>query len=349
MSDAAEQGQSTPEPTHSPSDWAAKLRESSKAPPQEEKELATPQEEEVDTVALDSESAETDEAPTSDEDQDDAEGEEEGEESLDEEDDERAEAEPEQTSIAADGVYLVDGEEIDGQTLLNGIAATKNFAQEKHRLREESATALAAETEQLHSRRDEYAQATTFMLGMNRQAYQQVENQLAQTTDPQEFQRLRSQQGQMQQAAQQLQGQFDQFLTQVNGEQAEQQRKKASESLAILRDEYGDGWNAKYPKLRDTAKEYGFDNAEFNTLTDHRFMKVLGALEDANGKLAEMQSVAKKKTARTVKERNSRKSERVNTAINTKAGDALEKAKKSHKGKDFAAAWLDANTKKRGR
>ena len=346
MSEAAEQGVKAPEPTHSPSDWAAQLRESSKVASEEDKQPETPQEEEAEL-----EEVEASDEPASDEVQDTADEEETETEALDEEDAEPSTTEPEQVSIAADDVYLVDGEEIDGQTLLNGIAATKNFSQEKHRLREEADTALQAETAQLHSVRDEYAQATSFMLTMNEQAYRNIENQLAQTSDPQEFQRLRQQQGQMQNAQQQLRGQFDQFLTKVNSDQAETTRKQAEQSLSILKDEFGqDGWNTKYPKLRNTAADYGYKAEEFNTLTDHRFMKMLSALEDANGKISEMESVAKKKTANTVKEKNKRNSARVNTVRERKTGDVLDKATASHKTKDWANAWQAANSKpKRGR
>lgn len=345
MSDAAEQGVTAPEATHSPSDWAAKLRESSKAAPQEDEQPKAPQEESAELTEVDE--TEEEEAPASDEVQDTEEEEETEDEVLEEEDDaEASETEPEQVSIAADDVYLVDGEEIDGQTLLNGIAATKNFAQEKHRLREEAATALHAETEQLHTKRDEYAQATTFMLSMNQQAYRQVENQLAQTQDPQEFQRLRQQQAGMQQAAQQLKGQFDQFLTQVEGEQAESNRKQAEQSLAILRDKFTpEGWNTKYPKLRTIASDYGYKPDEFNTLTDHRMMEMLSDLEDAKSKISEMESVTKKKTARTVKEKNKRNSQRVNTVQERRMGDAKDAFSKSHKPKDAAKFWLEAQSK----
>jgi hypothetical protein len=72
-------------------------------------------------------------------------------------------------------------------------------------------------------------------------------------------------------------------------------------------------------------------------------------LEDAKSKISEMESVATKKTARTVKEKNKRNSQRVNTVQERKSGDALDKARKSHKPKDFAGAWLEANSKKRSR
>ena len=53
MSEAAEQGVTAPEPTHKPSEWAAKLRESSKPAPQEDKQPDTPQEEEAELTKVD--------------------------------------------------------------------------------------------------------------------------------------------------------------------------------------------------------------------------------------------------------------------------------------------------------
>lgn len=347
MSEAAEQGSNTPEPTHSPSDWATKLHESSKAAPEGDEQTKAPQEEEAELEVDETEG----EAPASDEGQDTADEEDTETEALeDEEDAEPSDTEPEHVSIAADNVYMVDGEEIDGQTLLNGIAATKNFAQEKHRLREEASAELNERSAELQSKQDEYAQATSFMIGMNQQAYQQVENQLAQTTDPQEFQRLRQQQGHMQQAQQQLKGQFDQFLTNVGKEKEESSRKQAEQSLAILKDKFtDDGWNTKYPKLRESAKDYGFEAKEFLGITDHRMMMMLSDLNEAKEKIATMESVTKRKTSKTVKEKNKRNSMRVNTTIEKRTGDAMDSAKKSHKPKDWANAWQAANTKQRSR
>lgn len=350
MSEATDQGEQSPEATHSPSDWAKKLRESSKIAPKEEEQPETPPAEEAELEEEEQSEPESEE-PTASEENAEADEEETEEEALEEDEAEPLETESEHTAIAADDTYLIDGEEIDGQTLLNGIEATKNFAQEKHRIRTEGQAVIDAEVAETHKSRDEYANATTFMLGMNQQAMEQINNQLNQTSDPQQFQALRSQQANMQKQQQQLQGQFDHFLTTVKKEQEQQMRKAADTSKNILFDTHGgqEGWQARYPQLKATAEKHGFTNTEFSKMTDHRMMDLFDKLDKAESKLSEMGAVTKRKTGNTVKEKKRRNSQRTNTLDSRKASDAMDSAKSSHKPKDWAKAWHQASTHSGGR
>ena len=344
MSEATDQGEQSPEATHSPSDWAKKLRESSKTAPKEDEQPDTPQAEEAELDEEEKSEPESEE-PTADEENAEADEEETEEEGLDEDETEPSETEPELTAIAADDTYLIDGEEIDGQTLLNGIEATKNFAQEKHRIRTEGQAVIDAEVAETQKTRDEYANATTFILGMNQQAMEQINNQLNQTSDLQEFHALRSQQANMVKSQQQLQGQFDHFLTQVKKEQEQQMRTAADKSKNILFDTHGgeEGWQKRYPQLKATAEKHGFNNAEFSNLTDHRMMDLFDKLDKAESKISEMESVATKKTKNTVKEKKRRNAQRTNTLGSRITSDAKDRFQKSHKPSD-AAAWLLASS-----
>lgn len=355
MVQQAEQGVNAPEAIHSPSDWAAKLRDSTKVVSEEDKQPLDPQEEEQsEEEQAELESDSTSEDPASDEDQDaiDEEGTEAdaGEES---EETEPLEAEPESAPIVADATYLVDGEEIDGQTLLNGIAATKNFAQEKHRLRAEAQETLDVEVTELHKQRDDYAAGLQFMLGVNRQAQNQynsinwVELQMA---NPAEYQKQTAARGQLIAAQQQLQGQFDQFIKQVQDRESEKNRRSAQSSISILNDTFGgeEGWSKRYPQLQAVAEGYGFQANEFNTLTDHRFMAILDDLESTKAKLSAIESTASKKTKNMVVEKRKRNSNRVNTTPARKQSDAHTQFLKSRSPKD-AAKMLVQSQDKRGR
>ena len=339
----AEQTQSESPAPRTPSEWAAKLQESSKISPEGDEKSLAPQEElseEEDEVLAESETEE----PTSQEDQD-----EEAETELEADAEQSEETEPSEdesteTSIEADGVYMVDGREIDGQTILNGIVATENFAQEKHKLRAENQEQLDAQMVEVNTKRDEYAAGLNFMLMGNQQAQQQYANVNwieLQANNPAEYQRLSVERGKLVNHQQQLQGQFDHFLTQVKGEQAESSRKQAETSVSILRDTFGgeEGWAKRYPELRKVADLYGFKADEFNTITDHRLMTVLDELDKTKAKLGEIEQNAKKKSANPVKGKKRTNSQRVNTSSSRMKKTAHDNFLASKKPKD-AAAWL---------
>lgn len=352
MAESTEQGQSAPETIHNPSEWAARMHESSKIADEGEQSLA-PQEEEAELEEEEQSESEGDE-PTSQEDQTEEEDTELEADAEQSEETEPSEDESTDSAIVADGTYIIDGEEIDGQTVINGIAATKNFAQEKHRLRVESQELLDGEVAQLHTQRDEYAAGLNFMLGVNQQAQQQYSNvnwMQLQADNPAEYQRLKEGQGHLLANQQQLQGQFDQFLTQVQNNQTEASRKSAESSVSILNDRFGgnEGWSKRYPELRKVADGFGFKAAEFDTLTDHRMMTLLDELDKAQSKIAEIQSNTKKKTANPVKDKKRRNSARVNTSQSRKMGDARDKLSQTHKPKDAAVMWLQAQAGPKGR
>lgn len=353
MEQQSEQGTQAPERIHSPSSWADKLVESSKIAPEEDKQSLAPQEE-LSEVEDEAEAELETEEPTSEEELDEEE-EEEAEESAEEsEETDETEESATDTSIVADGTYVIDGEEIDGQTLINGIAATKNFSQEKQRLRVEAQEQLDTELGQLHTQRDEYAAGLNFMLGMNQQSQQQYANvnwMQLQQENPAEYQRLKTDQGKLIANQQQLQGQFDQFLTNVRTDQAETSRKGAESSISILRDTFGgeEGWSKRYPELRKVADSYGFKAAEFNAITDHRLMTLLDSLDNANKKLSEIESNAKKKTANPVKGKKRRNSARVNTSQNRKMSDAHTQFMTSRSPKDAAKMLMQSSAGPKGR
>jgi len=355
MVQQAEQGVNAPEAIHSPSDWAAKLRESTKVVSEEDKQPLDPQEEEqIEEEQADVELDPVSEDPASEEDQDviDEEGTE-ADADVESEETEPLDAEPESAPIVADATYMVDGEMIDGQTLLNGIAATKNFAQEKHRLRAEAQETLDVEVSDLNKQRDEYAAGLQFMLGVNQQAQNQygsinwVELQM---NNPAEYQKQTAARGQLIAAQQQLQGQFDQFVTEVQKRETEKSRRSAQSSISILNDTFGgqEGWSKRYPELKAVAAGYGFQSKEFETFTDHRFMALLDDLETTKAKLSAIESTAGKKTKNMVIEKRKRNSVRVNTTAVRKQSDAHTQFLKTRSPKD-AAKMLMQSENKRGR
>ena len=151
MDNNVEQTQSESAPIHSPSDWAKRLVESSKPADMEERSLA-PQEglSEEDVVETESEE------PTSLEAHDEEEIDDDVVDALEEETEATEESELE-SSIIADGVYMIDGQEVSGQEVLNGLEATRNFGEEKHRLRVEAQEQLDADRGELGKQRDDYA------------------------------------------------------------------------------------------------------------------------------------------------------------------------------------------------
>jgi hypothetical protein len=333
----AEQSQSTTPDARTPSEWATKLRESSKAPasssedqqdkdtPTEplENELETETEEVEEQGELESEQLESEE--------------EQGESELEADEGEEAELAP-SNEVTAEAMFIVDGQEVSGQDLLNGLAATKHFSQEKHQLRQEA----QVEREQLKSEQGNWAKAAEFMMGLNKDAFHGLEQQLAQTQDPQEFRQLKHQQQQAVQAHDQLLKDFERYKKQVGTESD----KQAQQSINILRDEFGtDGWPKRYSELRGVAKEYGFEEGEFNKITDHRMMKLLHELDSKKTKLSDIDSLAKKKVANPVKEKRKRNAQRVNTLQSKKVSTAKDRFAKSHKPSDAAAFWLEANKK----
>lgn len=346
MGTQSEQGQSAPERIHSPSEWAARLQESSKIAPEEEEQSLAPQDE------LSEEEVETEtEEPTSQEDQDENEETELEADAEQSDETEPSKDEPTNSPIVADATYIIDGEEIDGQTVINGIAATKNFAQEKHRLRteaeEEKNTAIA----ETNAERDKYAASIQFNLGMNQDAMRQYQNinwVELQSTNPAEYQRLQGEQGKVIQHQQQLQGQFDQFLTKVQTQETERQRASAATSLSILHETFGgqEGWSRRYSELRSIASDAGFNDAEFNVMTDYRMMNLLDRADKAEKKLTDIESNVKKKTANPVKMKNKRNSARVNTTQSHKTSEAHATFLKSGKPQD-AAKWLMQSQEKR--
>lgn len=346
-----EQGNNTPERIHSPHQWAEKLVESSKIAPEEEQSLA-PQEEALDSES-DAEYLEAEdnneEDPTSIEDQEDGDGIELEADAEQSEETEPSEDVSTDSSIVADGVYIVDGEEFDGQTLINGIAATKNFNEEKHRLRVEAREELEVQRGELQKVQDEYAAGLQFMLGVNQQAQQKFTNVNwieLQQKDPAQYQKLQAEQGQLLAAQQQIEGQFGQFLNQVKANQAAESRKQAEMSVSVLRDTFGgeEGWRNRYGQLRSVADKFGFKNQEFNTITDHRFMMMLDKVDSLQSELAEIKSTASKKKANPVKQKlNRRNSQRVNTTQKRKMADANEQFLKTRKPKDAAAMLMQAS------
>jgi hypothetical protein len=343
MDQQQEQTQTESPAVHSPSDWAAKLVESSKIAPDGDEQSLAPQEElsdDEDEVEAELESDE----PTSQEDQDEEDDDELEADAEESEETEPTDKESTDSSIVADGTYVIDGEEIDGQTLINGIAATKNFAQEKHRLRAEAQEHLDAARGDMKAKQDEYAAGLNFMLGINQQAQQQFANvnwMELQANNPAEYQRLKTDQGNLIANQQQLKGQFDHFLGQVQSSEDEKRRQNAASSVSILRDTHGgeEGWAKRYPELREIAGGFGYKADEFNSIIDHRFMAMADELGKAQAKISEFESVAKKKTANPVKGKKRGNSQRVNTSSSRKTKTAHDKFLGSGKPKD-AAAWL---------
>jgi hypothetical protein len=348
MEEQSAQSQTAPERIHNPSDWAAKLQESTKIASNEEEQSLAPQEEE-----LESEELLDDSDPTSSEDELDEANEEDTEvEALDtEEEAEPSDTEPQLPSIEADTTVIIDGQEVNGQEILNGLEATRNFRQEKHRLREENRVEHESTMSELHTKRDEYAAGLNMMLGMNQQAQQQFSNvnwQDLQMNNPAEYQKQQQAYGQLVGHQQQLQGQFDQFLTNVKGEQAEQQRLKADSSLSILRDTFGgdEGWRQRYPELGKIAGDLGFSAQEFNVIDDYRMMNLFDELGKTKAKLAAIESTTQKKAANPVKVKGKRNSQRVNTTNTRKTSDAHNTFMKSRKPKDAAALIMQSQTKR---
>lgn len=345
MEQPAEQTQQESTAIHSPSDWASKLRESSK-PAEQEEQADAPQEEEAEL--------EVSEEPTSDEDQEiDSEEEEELDDAGDEpEETESSDESPSDNSIVADGTYTIDGQEVDGQKILNGIAATDNFAQEKHRLRVEAQETLAVDRGELQKQKDEYAAGVNFMLGINQQAQQQYNNVNwveLQMNNPAEYQKQKESYGQLVSAQQQLKGQFDAFLTRVKSDQTESQRKSAENSLVILRESHGGeaGWAKRYPELRGIASKYGFKADEFNNFTDYRLMAVFDELDKSKARLSDIEKSTAKKISNPVKEKRRRNSQRTNTTNSRRTTEAHDNFMKTRKPKDAAMMLMQAQ-KKRG-
>jgi len=334
MDKNVEQTQAESAPIHSPSDWAKRLVESSKPADMEEQTLA-PQEELSEEDVIETEADE----PTSLEAHDEEETEDDVVDALEEETEATEEADL-SASIIADGVYMIDGQEVSGQEVLNGLEATRNFGEEKHRLRVEAQDQLDADRGELFKKRDDYAAGLSFMLGISQQSQQKFANVnwvMRQQENPAEYQRAKTEQGAMIANQQQLQGQFDQFLHNAESDQAEEGHRRAAHSLAILKDRFEgeDGWSKRYPELRRVADKEGWKADEFNKLTDHRLMVLLDKVDAQAKQLAEFEIVARKKTGKPVKEKR-RNGQRVNTVATRNMTDAHDQFMKTRSPKDAA-------------
>jgi hypothetical protein len=338
-----EQGSQAPEaapsPT-SPNDWAAKLVEASKIAPEKDEQSTAPHEEEAELT----EQSENEE-PTSQEDQDETEDETDEADADDEsEETEPSEDEPEISAIEADGTYTIDGQEVDGQTLLNGIAASKNFSQEKHKLRTEMEVEREERLVEVDTARNNHVTGLEMVLGMNGQALQQFQNvnwMQLQQENPAEYQRLQAQQTQVLQHGQQLNGQLQQVMAGKLQAEKGKAEHKARQSAQILVDKFGsqEAWTKRYSEIKTVANDVGYSDGEFNEMYDHRFMDLADRALTAEAKLAELTGIADKKIKNPQKTKRRKNSARVNTTPAKRQQDAVSVAQKSGSPKDWASVW----------
>tara|TARA_R110000851_G_scaffold210744_1_gene363290 strand:- start:119 stop:1165 length:1047 start_codon:yes stop_codon:yes gene_type:complete len=346
MGQQQEQGDNAPSAPQAPrsvNDFADLLVAASKTPLEEEKELIAPQ---VEEAELEDEVESEGDEPTTQEDQDEDEDTELEIDAEESEETELSEDEPEVMSIVADAVYMIDGQEVTGQHLLNGDAATKNFAQEKHKLRgemeQERNTALA----EVETMRGNHVAGLEMVLGMSGNALQQrfgnVNWMELQQNNPAEYQKLQSEQAQMLQHGRQLQGQLQHVIAERDKQTQAQSTHKAKQSAEILVEKFGsqEAWVQRYKEIRTVAHDVGYSDGEFDVMTDHRFMDLADRALKAEAELASLKGVADKKISNPLKTKRRKNSVRSNTTPAKKHKDAVSKAVSSGRVDDWAAALV---------
>tara|TARA_R110002020_G_scaffold445445_1_gene657345 strand:- start:2351 stop:3406 length:1056 start_codon:yes stop_codon:yes gene_type:complete len=347
MSQQQEQGGNAPEAAQAPrsvNDFAEMLVEANKIAPEEDEQSIAPQEEEAE-LKVEANADTDDEEPTSEEDQDEEE-EEETEAGADDESEETetSETEPEAASIVADGTYIVDGEEVDGQTLLSGIVATKNFAQEKHKLRNEMEQEREGALAEVDTMRNNHVAGLEMVLGISGNLHQQkfgnVNWMELQQTNPAEYQKLQTEQAQLLQHGRQLQGQLQGILAEKKQQEDAQFAHKAQQSAKILEDKFGgqEAWRERYRQIKTVANDVGYGDDEFNQMIDHRFMDLADRALKAEAELASLKDAGGKKIKNPLKTKRRKNSARVNTTPAKKHKDAIAKAVSSGHVNDWAAA-----------
>jgi len=337
----SEQGTTSPEVTPStPDEWANKLVESTRTAEEEEQSIA-PQEEEAELEEESTDESEEEE-PTSQEDQVEEEEEDEEAEAEESEETEPSDESPEIPTIEADDTVIIGGEEYSGQDLINGVAASKNFAQEKHKLREEARQEKDAALQEVSKVRDEHVAGLEMVLGLNQQAMQQFQSinwMQLQQENPAEYQRLQTQQSQMLQHGQQLYGQLQGLMSKRDAEEKARIKALAKESAEILVGKHGseEEWVKRYGQIHKIAKDVGYSDDEFSQLYDYRFMDLADRALKAEEELASLKSAGQAKLKNPKKSKRRKNSTRVNTTPAKKKADSINRARKSGHPDDWAS------------